>query len=99
MILYKNYSIEFEYILPPNCYLEHCGFVAPYIRTEREIASEIYPFDKLYRYSNSAQVAALTQSFIDGLSHLAECSTGVLTGLTWYINEVMDSVLLHSEAG
>ena len=95
----ENHSIEFEYDLPRNCYLEHCGFLEPFVKSEQEIQDELYPFDKLYRYSNSAQVAALTQAFIDGLSRQAECSAGVLTGLTWCINEVMDNVLVHSEAG
>ena len=95
----ENYGITFEYELPTNCYLEHCGFVEPFVKSEQEIATEIYPFDKIYRYSNSMQVAALTQAFIDGLSHQAECSEGVLSGLIWCINEVMDNVLLHSEAG
>lgn len=95
----ENYNIEFIYELKPNCYLEHCGFMEPFVKSELEISAEVYPFDKLYRYSNSMQVAALTQAFIDGLSHQAECSDGVLAGLTWCINEVMDNVLLHSEAG
>lgn len=95
----ENYNIEFLYNLPSNCYLEHCGFMEPFVKSDYEISQEVYPFDKLYRYSNSMQVAALTQAFIDGLSHQAECSAGVLSGLTWCINEVMDNVLLHSEAG
>lgn len=95
----ENHNISFTYDLPKNCYLEHCGFIDPLIKTEQEIYDDINPFDKLYRYSNSSQVAALTQAFIDGLSHQAECSSGVLTGLTWCINEVMDNVLVHSNAG
>ena len=95
----ENHSITFTYCLPKNCYLDHCGFIEPYTKTAQEIASEQNPFDKLFRYSNSAQVAALTQAIIDGLSHQTECSPGVLTGLTWCINEVMDNVLVHSNAG
>lgn len=95
----ENHNIAFIYDLPKNCYLERCGFVAPFAKNEQEISEEANPFDKLYRYSSSAQVAALTQAIIDGLSHQAECSPGVLTGLTWCINEVMDNVLVHSEAG
>lgn len=95
----ENCGISFNHIIPKGNYLTHCGFESPFVRTENEIASEVSPFDKIFRYSNSAQVAAITQAYIDYISQQTECSDGVLSGLIWCINEVIDNVLLHSEAG
>lgn len=95
----ENYSIEFSYIIPANSYLQHCGFTEPFTESAEEIEKELFPFDKLFKYSNSIQVAALTQVYVDSISRQTECSDGVLTGLIWCLNEIMDNVLVHSEAG
>ena len=94
----EKHNISFSYILPNNCYLQHCGFTDPFSKSADEIEKELYPFDKLFKYSNSTQVAALTQTYINCISRQAECSDGVLTGLIWCLNEVMDNVLVHSKS-
>ena len=95
----ENHSIKFEYEISSSSYLQHCGFLDPFCENADEIANELNPFNKLYRYSKSEQVAALTQAYVDCLSRQTECSEGVLTGLIWCFNEIMDNVLVHSEAG
>ena len=95
----EKHHIEFIYKTPPDSYLQHCGFTNPIVQSAEEIKKELYPFDKLFRYSDSTQVAALTQAFVDNISRQVECSDGVLTGLIWCLNEIMDNVLVHSEAG
>lgn len=55
------------------------------------------PFDKVFCYDNSRQVAEYTKRCIDSISQKIECEAGVLDSLTWCINEVMDNVLIHSE--
>lgn len=95
----ENHGIKFEFVIKPGSYLEHCGFMSPYCHDAETIGKELFPFDKLYRYSDSAQVAALTQAYIDCLSKQTVCSKGVLTGLIWCFNEILDNVLVHSEAG
>ena len=95
----ENYHIDFSYTLPEESYLNHCGFTDPFIETAETIESEPYPFDKLYRYNNSSQVSALTQAYINCISRQTECSDGVIAGLIWCLNEIMDNVLVHSESG
>lgn len=95
----ENYHIEFAYNAHENTYLQHCGFFSPFVESANDIENEMYPFDKLFRYNNSAQVAALTQAYVDSISRQAECQDGVITGLIWCLNEIMDNVLVHSEAG
>lgn len=94
----ENFQIGFEYIIPHNSYLEHCAFQSPLAMSGEDIAKEHSPFDKIFRYSTSEQVAALTQAYVDSISRQTECAEGVLTGLIWCLNEVIDNVLLHSEA-
>lgn len=94
----EKHNISFSYILPSNCYLQHCGFTDPFSKSADEIEKELYPFDKLFKYSDSTQVAALTQTYINCISRQTECSDGVLTGLIWCLNEVMDNVLVHSKS-
>ena len=59
--------------------------------------STVNPFDKVFCYDNSKQVAEYTRKCIDSISQRIECESGVLDSLTWCINEVMDNVLIHSE--
>ena len=96
---YQESGIEFSFDIDHLSYLHKCSFGSP-IQNDREaLKSEVLPFDKIFSYETSGQVADLTQLFIDCISHQCICEEGVLSGLTWCINEVMDNVLLHSEYG
>lgn len=89
-------SISFN--LQRESYLSKCGFTSPYIADRNRIKNELYPFDKIYRYETSGQVSDITQAFVDSISHQSVCERGVLGGLSWCLNEVMDNVLLHSNS-
>ncbi len=78
-------------------YLSSCRFENPYKLSFEQITNEQNPFDKIIYYNDSRQVAALTQSYINAISRLSECGKGVIDGLIWCLNEVMDNVLLHSD--
>lgn len=94
---YKQlHDLEFNFTIPKSHYLENCGFVQPFVMTSEEILSENNPFDKIYEYHDSKQVANLTQIFINAISRTITCPVGVIEGLIWCLNEVMDNVLLHS---
>mgnify|MGYP000799384180 CR=1 FL=1 len=95
---YTQAGISFEFDIDSASYLSKCGFISPYARTREEIQKEQFPFDKIFCYEDSGQVANITQAYIDAISHQSLCETGVLNGLTWCINEVMDNVLVHSQS-
>lgn len=95
----ENRSIKFTYDVPEDSYLQHCGFTQPFSESADTISKERNPFNRLYRYSTSEQVYALTQAYVDCLSRQTECAEGVLASLIWCFNEIMDNVLVHSEAG
>jgi hypothetical protein len=54
-------------------------------------------FNKIWQFSNSASVFWLVSAFLDELSKTDEFETGVLQGIEWCINEVMDNVIQHSK--
>lgn len=95
---YRKGGIDFTYEVDPNCYLAKCGVFNPYKESEDILATEKSPFDKIFYYESPTQVAAITQAYIDSISHQSLCEEGVLTGLIWCLNEVMDNVLTHSSS-
>lgn len=95
---YEKQGINFLYEINDDSYLSTCCFVSPLNKSREELQAETAPFGKMYFYENSGQVAFITQAYIDAISHQTECGEGILGGLAWCINEVMDNVLLHSEA-
>ena len=96
---YERKGITFTYDLDRESYFSNCCFITPLNKTREELQAEKQPFGKIFMYENSGQVADITQAFVNTISHQLVCGDGVLGGLNWCINEVMDNVLLHSEAG
>lgn len=94
---YKKKEIDFNFDFNNKDYLHMCGFDIGGFCYDKEIFYQ-NPFDKIFYYNSSQQVADLTQSYIDYLSKIEICAEGVLDGLTWCINEVLDNVLIHSSA-
>lgn len=95
----NHYNMDFEIVLKnvkSQKYLSKCGFTEPYNLTPELIEMERNPFDKIFYYNDSLQVAKLTQSYINAISRTTECAKGVIDGLIWCLNEVMDNVLEHS---
>lgn len=95
---YVQDGVSFIYDTDRCSYLSKCGFTSPFILSREELQSEKHPFDKIFLYEDSGQVADITQAYVDAISHQSLCEPGVLNGLTWCINEVMDNVLVHSQS-
>lgn len=95
---YAQTGVTFIYDIDSSSYLSKCGFTSPFVLTREELQQEKYPFDKIFLYEDSGQVADITQAYVDAISHQSLCEPGVLNGLTWCINEVMDNVLVHSQS-
>ena len=94
---FQDEGIEFDIQIYTESYLYNCGFGSASEFDQNIMNNGASPFDRIFSYSSSSQVANLTQYFIDTISHQCLCDEGVLNGLTWCINEVMDNVLVHSE--
>lgn len=94
-------GVEFNITTTDNRYLQRCHFASPLQPTLDQSEEYKQPLDKIFMYSseedNGGQVGRLTQAFIDCISRTTRCEDGVLSGLIWCINEVMDNVLVHSK--
>lgn len=97
----KEHGVIFTIVIKDNRYLQHCHFAAPLEPTLENAEEYKNPLDKIFKYSSaegdSGQVGRLGQAFIDCISKTTRCEDGVLSGLIWCINEVMDNVLVHSK--
>jgi STAS-like domain of unknown function (DUF4325) len=54
--------------------------------------------NKVWRFADFTEVSLLVNSFVNQLRQTEQFEVGVLDGLTWSLNEVMDNVLQHSNA-
>ena len=92
-------GITFTFDFDRSSYLSTCRMANPFSFSDEDDldAAFAFPLDKIYKFSSSLQVAKLSQAYVDTLSSLCECESGVLDSISWCVNEVMDNVLTHSE--
>ncbi|MBS7315902.1 MAG: STAS-like domain-containing protein [Clostridiaceae bacterium] len=62
---YTQNGVNFVHDINPDSYLYKCGFMAPFKKSRKELQSEQFPFDKIFYYEDSGQVADITQAYID----------------------------------
>lgn len=93
---HRQNGVIFNIDIAPSEYLHKCHFEKPLYLSSEEISKMDNPFDKIFKYDTSKQVASFTQKCIDSISQQMVCEEGVLKSLIWCINEVMDNVLVHS---
>ena len=97
---YIKLGMTFSFDFDRNSYLNTCQMANPFSFSDEDDldASYAFPLDKVFKFNSSMQVAKLSQAYVDTLSSLCECETGVLDSISWCISEVMDNVLTHSES-
>ena len=54
------------------------------------------PMNKIWSFDSADAITALIDRMVREVSLSAVCQKGVIEGLTWCLNEVMDNVLIHS---
>lgn len=57
------------------------------------------PLSKIWKFENTADICDIQNSIIAELRKEDVFAQGVLEGIEWSINEIMDNVLNHSQAG
>ena len=97
---YQEQGVEFEFAFKGSTkYLKFTRFHQPLSVSENLTELKKYPFDNTWKFNDSEDVQNLVDSLVREVSQIAVCETGVLDGLTWCLNEVMDNVLQHSQVG
>lgn len=94
----RSQNVEFDFIGPSE-YLMRSGFCKPLDVIPGIQQLTTAPLDRVWRFCNSEDINTLVDNFIQEVSQAAVCEDGVLEGLTWCLNEVMDNVLQHSIVG
>lgn len=56
------------------------------------------PLNKVWKFNNYDQVYLLVNSFLEELSQIDQFEEGVLNGIEWSLNEIMDNVIQHSNS-
>ena len=84
---YQQSGITFNIDIPKNEYLHTCAMMEPLYLSADEIASLETPFDRVYKYNSSAQVAAFTQKCVDAISQQVVCEEGIFDSLVWCIKK------------
>lgn len=83
---------------PAGSYLSNIRFNNPY-KVSEHTDSLAFPFSKIWRFNDFTEVTELVNAYSDEMQASIECASGLVEGLEWSLNEVMDNVLQHSESG
>lgn len=96
---FMKQGISFTFDIDRSSYLNSCQIASPFSFSDEDDldAAYAFPLDKIYKFNSILQVGKLSQAYVDTISSLCECESGVLDSISWCINEVMDNVLTHSE--
>lgn len=92
---YRRQGIEFLAKNPPE-FISVTNLLAPLYVPEHENVLRQAPLNKVWKFENSGDINALVVGFVEEISRQAVCQQGVIEGLEWCLNEVMDNVLQHS---
>ncbi len=88
-----DYSFEFENV---SDYLERTHTLAPLV-VAADLSRHPSLLNTVWKFASADDIHTLVDSLLDEISRAAECQTGVIQGLEWCINEIMDNVLQHAE--
>jgi hypothetical protein len=90
-------EIDFTFTNCPEAF-ERFNILRP-LSAESELKSaRSFPLNRVWSFRDIEAVNALVSGFRDAVAQAAVCEHGVLEGLEWSLNEVMDNVLQHSGA-
>ena len=81
-----------------DSYLKTIQFNNPY-KVDEHLDSLAFPFAKIWKFSTFDEVTKLVNAYLDEISSNVTCSSGLIEGLEWSLNETLDNVLQHSDGG
>ena len=91
---YESQGIEFEFeSMHPM--LSKTNFTKP----SHYSGTEPYILNRVWEFTNASEVGAIVDAYEIELRKEDRFNPGIIKSLTWSLNEVMDNVFIHSEAG
>lgn len=94
----ERFGFVFKVVSNPGSYIEKINLPSPSRVIEREAALRHDIFDKVIRFENHKEASFISKEIYYQLKRAVVCERGVLGGLGWCINEVMDNVFAHAGA-
>lgn len=93
----EKYNFNFQYKGHEELYIFHTKTRKPLtvMQNKKLFIENIY--DKVIMFENSEDVAFISEQIINQLKYTISCEDGVLSGLSWCMNELMDNVFNHSD--
>lgn len=92
---YRNNGYEFQSKEIPE-FIQNTYTINPLSVTDNNIMLSRAPLNRVWRFENSEEINEIVDKLVDEVYQQAFCENGVIEGLTWCLNEVMDNVLQHS---
>lgn len=92
---YKRHGVDFDSEVTPDFINATC-LLSPLEVSKNENILGQAPLNKVWRFENSTEINSLVIGFVEEVSKQAVCQEGVIEGLEWCLNEIMDNVLQHS---
>ena len=93
----EKYGFNIEFITKKNKYFTHTSTESPIPVSNNGITNIENIFDQVITFSSDKDVSFISNAITNYLKTNISCEEGVLIGLSWCMNEVMDNVLWHSE--
>ena len=88
-----DYSFEFENV--PD-FLQRTHTLAPLVVAANSSRHHSL-LNTVWRFASADEIHTLVDDFLDEVSRVAVCEEGVIQGLEWCVNEIMDNVLQHAD--
>ena len=88
-----DYSFEFENV--PD-FLERTHTLAPLVLAVNSSRQHSL-LSTVWKFASADEIHTLVDDFLDEVSRAAVCEEGVIQGLEWCVNEIMDNVLQHAD--
>ena len=82
----------------PRTYLQFTGFDHPINVSDGFDIIQNSAFNRVIRFNGSEEASILSNEIIRQLKKSVVCEEGVLVGLSWCINEILDNIFVHSGA-
>jgi len=96
---WKSIGTEFNYFFErDDGYIANSSISHPLLVSDNMLQLSRGSLNKIWKFRDFEDVQQLVDSFVREISQVSICESGVLEGLTWCLNEVMDNVLQHSKA-
>ena len=92
---YTKAGCDFSYPDAPN-FIRNIHIFDPLSVVGNTSTLNRAPLSRVWQFNNPEEISLLVNGFVGEIYQQAVCEEGVIEGLTWCLNEVMDNVLQHS---